>query len=117
MPAGAGTTDRPCRLWSEQFTKTLIGGQKVDADTTTSLAAKTANPTVYGQPILLCLQVTAVAPGAGTPSGNIDILDGGVTVDSTDINGVRTHLLSTGRIVHTVVQGNTFYALASELVP
>src|SRR5207244_2917508 len=56
-------------------------------DPTTNLAAKTAAPAVYGQPITLCLKVMSVPPGAGTPSGNVDILDAGVTVDSTVVNG------------------------------
>src|SRR5207237_60967 len=45
------------------------------ANTTTTLTSS-ANPSVFGQTVTFTATVTAVAPGAGTPSGDVDFYDG-----------------------------------------
>ncbi len=62
------------------------------ASTSTVLASPTANPTVFGQTVSFTATVSAVAPGAGTPGGSVDFLDG-TTVIGDDIplvGGVAT---------------------------
>ena len=60
------------------------------ASTTTSLATS-KTPSVFGESITLTATVTAVAPGAGTPTGTVNFIDNGVT-----ITGCATQTLSAG---------------------
>src|SRR5207253_5728125 len=46
------------------------------ATTNTSITAHTPNPSVAGQPVTVTFTVTPVAPGAGTPTGNVTVSDG-----------------------------------------
>src|SRR5207247_593890 len=43
--------------------------QTVNQASTTATVTSSANPTVFGQPVTFTATVSAVAPGAGTPSG------------------------------------------------
>ncbi len=54
--------------------------QVVGADTTTTVIAATANPLVYGQSVTFTATVSANAPGAGTPTGNVAFQNGGVNI-------------------------------------
>ena len=65
------------------------------ADTTTSVASS-ANPTVFGQSVTFTSTVTAVAPGAGSPSGSVTFFDGGSPIGSGNVvGGVATYSTST----------------------
>jgi LPXTG-site transpeptidase (sortase) family protein len=46
------------------------------ADTTTTITADTPDPSIYGQAYTVDVTIAAVAPGAGTPTGNVDVDDG-----------------------------------------
>ncbi len=50
------------------------------ANTSTTLTASPANPTIYGQQITLTAQVAIVSPGGGTLTGTVDFLDNGVAI-------------------------------------
>ncbi len=65
----------------------LLGGQVVNqADTTTTLTAA-PDPSVFGQTVTLTATVTAVAPGAGTPTGTVDFFDGATLLGSGSLSG------------------------------
>ena len=74
------------------------------ASTMTSLSASTAS-SVFGQSVTFSATVSAVAPGAGTPSGTVSFQDGGApigsgTVDSAGHASFSTTALSVGS--HTI---------------
>ena len=46
------------------------------ADTTTSITSDSPNPSVVGQMVTFNYSVAVVAPGTGTPSGNVTVSDG-----------------------------------------
>ncbi|MEP7055214.1 MAG: Ig-like domain-containing protein [Actinomycetota bacterium] len=55
---------------------TLAGlEQVIKADTATDVTSS-ASPAVYGQPVTLSASPSAVAPGAGTPTGTVTFTDG-----------------------------------------
>jgi hypothetical protein len=47
---------------------------------TTSNVTSTANPSVVGQTVTIKVKVAAVAPGTGTPTGEVDYYEGGLLV-------------------------------------
>src|SRR5207237_7607042 len=47
----------------------------------------TVNPTVFGQSTTFSVTVAAVAPGAGTPTGTVTFLDGGVSFGTGTLSG------------------------------
>src|SRR5436309_3526137 len=46
------------------------------ANTTTAISTQSPNPSVAGQPVAVNFTVTPVAPGSGTPTGNVTVSDG-----------------------------------------
>ncbi len=56
------------------------------ADTTTAVVSS-VNPSIVGQSVTFTATVTAVAPGSGTPTGNVDFLDGATLLGSGTLNG------------------------------
>jgi hypothetical protein len=50
--------------------------ETVNRAATTTTLSPSANPAVGGQPVTFTATVTAVAPGAGTPTGTVTLLDG-----------------------------------------
>ncbi|MBP7864540.1 MAG: Ig-like domain repeat protein [Acidobacteria bacterium] len=78
--------------------------QTVQKAGTTTAVTSMPNPSTYGQPATFTATVTAVAPGAGTPTGTVTFLDGAATLGTgTLIGGVAT--FSTGALAvgaHTV---------------
>jgi hypothetical protein len=60
--------------------------QTVLAATRTATPSSSANPSVYGQPVTLSTTVTAVAPGTGTPSGDVTFFDGDQTIDTVQLS-------------------------------
>ena len=67
--------------------------QTINAANTSTALTSATNPTVTGQTTLLTGTVTASAPGSGTPSGNIEFLDGATPIaacggaSGTAVNG------------------------------
>jgi pimeloyl-ACP methyl ester carboxylesterase len=55
--------------------------------TATTTTLTTANSTVVGEPMTLSAQVSAVAPGAGTPTGTVTFRDGSTILGTAILNG------------------------------
>jgi RHS repeat-associated protein len=53
------------------------------AGTTTGNVASSANPSVHGQVVTFTATVTAVSPGAGTPTGTVTFTEGAMTLAAT----------------------------------
>ena len=54
--------------------------QVVNKAATTTAVASSVNPSVIGQPVTFTGTAAAVAPGTGTPTGNIEFLQGGAAI-------------------------------------
>jgi hypothetical protein len=77
---------------------TLTGGQTVNKANTTTVVSSSDNPSVAGQPVIFTAAVSAVAPGGGIPTGNVQFkIDGfnfGALV-ALDGSGVATSIPTT----------------------
>ncbi|HEY6968146.1 MAG TPA: Ig-like domain repeat protein [Candidatus Angelobacter sp.] len=58
----------------------------VKADTSTTVTSS-VNPSVFGQSVTFTATVSAVAPGAGTPTGTVTFLDGGSPIGTGTLSG------------------------------
>jgi hypothetical protein len=68
---------------------TLVGATlTVSQDPTTTGVVSSTNPTVFGQPTTFTATVSANAPGAGTPSGTVQFLDGSAVIGTGTLNHV-----------------------------
>lgn len=81
-------------------------GLTVNKASTTNSLSSSANPSNFNQPVTFSVTVTAVAPGAGTPTGTITFSDGAsslgtATLDSTGAASFTTSALVTGTHVIT----------------
>jgi hypothetical protein len=56
------------------------------ADTTLSVSALSASPSVVGQPVSVPWSVSVLAPGAGSPTGSVTVDDGAGTSCSADLS-------------------------------
>jgi streptogramin lyase len=66
---------------------------KADSSVTVT---SSANPSVFGQPVTFSATVAAVSPGAGTPTGSVTFLDGGVSIGTRTLaSGKATFASST----------------------
>src|SRR5262249_50694868 len=75
--------------------------QTVNKDSSTTTVTSSVNPSVFGQAVTFTATVSAVAPGAGTATGTVTFLDGGVSIGSgTLASGSATFSTS------TLVNGN-----------
>src|SRR5207253_758713 len=121
-------------------TSTAVSQVVNKASTTTSLTSS-VNPSVFGQSVTFTATVAVVSPGAGTPTGTVNFLDGatvigtgtlsaGVATFSTGALSVATHsitaayqgdgnfLTSTSTAVSQVVnKASTTTSLTSSLNP
>ena len=88
----------------------------------TTLAAQTSlSSTVYGQSVTFTATLTAVAPGAGTPTGNVSFFDGTTNLGNGTLNsGVATLAVSTLAVgTHTIqmnYSGDTNFVASSSSV-
>ncbi|MBC8275708.1 MAG: Ig-like domain repeat protein [Chloroflexi bacterium] len=79
------------------------------ADTSTALGSS-HNPSLYGQSVTFTATVSAVAPGAGIPTGNITFMDGATslgtrTLDASGQATLTTSSLSIGDHIVTAEYG------------
>jgi hypothetical protein len=86
-------------------TGSLTGNpQVVNKANTTTAVTSSSNPSALGQPVTFTATVSAVAPGAGTPTGTVTFLDGGSPIGtgtlSAGIATFTTSALATGN--HTI---------------
>ena len=80
-------------------------GLTVNKVSTTTSLTSSANPSNFNQAVTFTATVSAVAPGAGTPTGNVTFSDGSTslgttTLDSTGIASFATSSLAAG--THTI---------------
>src|SRR5262249_13019947 len=66
--------------------------QTVNKASTTTTVPSSADPSVFGQTVTFTATVTPVAPGAGTPTGNVSFLDGTTTLGTTALSGGAARL-------------------------
>jgi Ca2+-binding RTX toxin-like protein len=67
---------------------TFVNGTlTVTASSTTTAVTSSANPSVYAQPVTFTATVTPVAPGGGTPTGNVTFLDGSTPLATVALSG------------------------------
>ncbi len=57
------------------------------ANTTTAITSDTPDPSVVGQSVTVNYTVTPVAPGDGTPTGNVTVSDGTISCTATVADG------------------------------
>jgi Bacterial Ig-like domain (group 3)/Autotransporter beta-domain len=78
------------------------------ADTSTTITSS-QNPSEFGQAVTFTATVSAVAPGAGTPSGTVTFLDGGSSIGTGTLSGgvatITTSALASGN--HTITASYT----------
>ncbi|HEX3840160.1 MAG TPA: Ig-like domain-containing protein [Acidimicrobiales bacterium] len=60
----------------------------VNQDPTTTGVTSSVSPSVFGQPVTFTATVSANAPGAGTPTGNVTFLDGATPLGTPALNAV-----------------------------
>ncbi len=103
------------------------------ADTTTAVTLTTGtNPSVFGQSLTFTASITAIAPGSGTPAGNVNFYDGGTCavpgatiVTNVVLNGsgqaaASSTTLSVSGSPHSVVAcylGNSNYNASTGSIP
>src|SRR5712692_7629980 len=61
--------------------------QAVNKAASSTSVASSANPAAFAQPVTFTATVAAVAPGAGTPAGAVDFLDGGTSLGTASLTG------------------------------
>jgi hypothetical protein len=87
----------------------LPGGQTVMAANTATVVASDTNPASPGQTVTFTATVSAVAPGAGTPAGNVTFMDGSTPLGTGTLSGgvatLATALLADGSHSITAVYG------------
>jgi hypothetical protein len=118
--------------------------QTVNKASTKTAVVSSVNPSVFGQQVTFTATVTAVAPGAGTPTGTVTFKDGATTIGTGTLSGgvatfvtsalsVAAHSITAdygsdanfdvsssstlSTLTQTVNQANTTTAVASSLNP
>jgi hypothetical protein len=74
-------------------------GITVVRDTTTSGLTSSVNQPVYGQSVTFTADITANAPGSGTPTGTVTFLDGSSTLGTGVLSGGVALLTTSGLAV------------------
>jgi len=81
--------------------------QAVNPAPTSTIVASSMNPSVFGQPVTFKATVSAVAPGAGIPTGTVTFLDGGSAIGTGTLSGGVATFTTTALAVssHTITAG------------
>lgn len=72
--------------------------QTVGQASTSTVLGNAPTTSVFGQPVLLVAGVLVNAPGAGTPSGNVEFLDGSTVLGTAPVDGLGFASLTTTAI-------------------
>jgi parallel beta-helix repeat protein len=72
--------------------------QVVNKANTSTVDLSNVNPSTVGQSVTFTATVTAVAPGAGTPTGTVTFLDGVATLGTGTLNGSGVATLTTSSL-------------------
>ncbi len=91
--------------------------QTVNQASSLTVVSSSASPAVFGQPLTLTAAVTAVAPGAGTPTGVVTFLDGSNRLGTSTLSNGSASLgissLTIGNHSFTASYGGDVNFLAS----
>jgi VCBS repeat-containing protein len=93
-------------------TGSLSGNPQVVAKANAVMSVNSsANPSLFGQAVTLMAMVSAVAPGAGTPTGTVTFLDDGSAIGAATLSGgvasITTSALAVGnRTITTSYDGD-----------
>ncbi len=77
----------------------------VDKANTTVAIGSLANPSLFGQPVVLTATVAVIVPGAGTPTGIVTFTEGATTLGSGTLDGSRQATLTVSSLAvgdHTI---------------
>ncbi len=74
-------------VYSNSTSPNLV--QTVNQDSTTTAVTASVNPSVFGQSVTFTTTVTAAAPGSGTPTGSVTLMDGSITLGTAHLSGGR----------------------------
>jgi hypothetical protein len=77
--------------------------QTVNAASTATALGSSANPSRVGQPVTYTATVTAVAPGAGTPTGTVAFRDGATAVSGCGAQVLNAAGVATCQVTYTAV--------------
>jgi len=86
--------------------------QTVNPASTSTTLTSSLNPSTFGQSVTFTATVSAVAPGAGTPIGTVEFLDGTTVLDTESLNGSGIATFTTSSLaigthsITTVYSGN-----------
>jgi hypothetical protein len=72
--------------------------QTVNKAATGTAVISSVNPTVFGQSTTFTATVTATAPGAGTPSGTVQFMDGATPIGAPAVMAAGVATFSTGAL-------------------
>lgn len=72
--------------------------QTVNQASTGTALTSSVNPSVFGQSTTLTATVSAIAPGAGTPTGTVEFRDGATVLGSGTLNGSGVATLATSAL-------------------
>jgi len=70
----------------------------VNTANTSSVLVSSANPSIFGQSVTFTVTVSAVAPGAGVPTGTVTFLDGATPIGTGTLNGSGVASISTSAL-------------------
>jgi Bacterial Ig-like domain (group 3)/FG-GAP-like repeat len=93
--------------------------ETVNRATTTVALASSVNPAVTGQAVTFTAKVTAVAPGAATPTGKVVFMDGNVVLETVGLGADGTATFTTsfaaagGHVITAAYAGDVFNFVAS----
>jgi hypothetical protein len=79
--------------------------QTVNKASSSSSVSSSINPSVVGQNVTFSAVVTAVAPGAGTPTGSVVFMDSATSLGSASLNGAGVGTFATAALsagVHSI---------------
>jgi VCBS repeat-containing protein len=79
--------------------------QTINKDASSITLGSSANPSVFGQSVVMTATVSALAPGAGTPTGAITFSDGSTSLGTAALDSTGTASLTTSALgvgTHTI---------------
>ena len=95
--------------------------QTVNQASSTTSVTSSANPSVFGQSVTFTAQVSAVSPGAGTPTGTVTFKDGSTTLGTGSLSAgtanFTTAALAVGSHSITAVYGGDTHFKTSTSPP
>ena len=90
--------------------------QLVDQDQTTTSVSTSLTPSVFGQSVTFTATVSVTAPGASTPTGTINFLDGATVLNSTPatLSLVSGHYQATFSTSSLAVNSTSGYSITAD---